>query len=79
MIVASPLLKHDNFLYFIKDFANTFSIDTYLKEYEKVIYLNKNRLNSMANSLMNAFRKVGNKWIGLNLIIFIGELEDVQL
>jgi hypothetical protein len=57
VLVASPLLKHDNFIFFFKDFIATFPLDNYQNEYEKAIYMNKNRLNSMANSFMSAFRK----------------------
>jgi hypothetical protein len=57
VLVASPLLKHDNFIYFFKDFASNFPMNNYQKDYEKAIYINRNRLNSMANSFMSAFRK----------------------
>jgi hypothetical protein len=37
VLVASPLLKHDNFIYFFKDFVNNFPMDHYHKDYEKAI------------------------------------------
>ncbi len=41
--------------------------------------MNRNRLNSMANGLMNGFRRITNQWVGLNMIGFIAGLKDVEL
>ena len=58
IIVSSPQLKHDNFIYFFKDFVNTFRMDTYFKDYQRIIFFNRKRLNLMANSLMLSYRKL---------------------